>query len=141
MPYRCNLVTLSKGERVSTSLNMKLFRANALPLLVIMLVMTGLVEQGKGHTCDSTFFSALVQLIPCRGAVAPFSPIPPSESCCAALKTLGQPCLCVLVNGPPISGVDRNMAMLLPEKCLANFDPCNISLSQTNTQILLNKIL
>ncbi|XP_059441305.1 protein LIM1 [Corylus avellana] len=103
---------------------MKLFGTRALPLLVFMLFMTGLVEQGKGTTCPSTFFSALVQLIPCRAAVAPFSPLPPSEACCNALRTLGQPCLCVLVNGPPISGVDRNMALQLPEKCTANFEPC-----------------
>jgi len=108
---------------------MKLFGTRVLPLLVFMLVMTGLVEQGKGNTCPSTFFSALVQLIPCRAAVAPFSPVPPSEACCNALKVLGQPCLCVLVNGPPISGVDRNMALQLPEKCTANFEPCNLSLS------------
>jgi hypothetical protein len=108
---------------------MKLFGTRVLPLLVFMLVMTGLVEQGKGNTCPSTFFSALVQLIPCRAAVAPFSPVPPSEACCNALKVLGQPCLCVLVNGPPISGVDRNMALQLPEKCTANFEPCTLSLS------------
>ncbi|GFQ08152.1 hypothetical protein PHJA_002959200 [Phtheirospermum japonicum] len=83
-----------------------------------------MVQESKGHPCGSTFFSALVHLIPCRAAVAPFSPIPPSESCCASVKALGQPCLCVLVNGPPISGVDRTMAMQLPEKCTANFEPC-----------------
>ncbi|XP_057978717.1 protein LIM1 [Malania oleifera] len=105
---------------------MKLFgTSNALPLMC-MLVMAGLVEHGMSHTCASTFFSALVQLIPCRAAVAPFSPIPPSEACCNAVKNLGQPCLCVLVNGPPISGVDRNMAIQLPEKCTANFEPCEI---------------
>ncbi|PON52823.1 Bifunctional inhibitor/plant lipid transfer protein/seed storage helical domain containing protein [Parasponia andersonii] len=81
-------------------------------------------QQGPVPTCASTFFSALIQLIPCRAAVAPFSPIPPSEACCNSLKALGQPCLCVLVNGPPISGVDRNMALQLPEKCTANFEPC-----------------
>ncbi|KAK2966317.1 hypothetical protein RJ640_028963 [Escallonia rubra] len=86
----------------------------------------GLVQESKGITCGNTFFSALVQLIPCRTAVAPFSPIPPSEACCASVKSLGQPCLCVLVNGPPISGVDRNMALQLPQKCAANFDPCEM---------------
>ncbi|XP_015890899.3 protein LIM1 [Ziziphus jujuba] len=95
-------------------------------VLVLMLAMTSMAQQGQSHGCMSTFFSALVQLIPCRAAVAPFSPIPPTESCCNALKALGQPCLCVLVNGPPISGVDRNMAMQLPDKCTANFEPCEI---------------
>ncbi|KAF3452684.1 hypothetical protein FNV43_RR03117 [Rhamnella rubrinervis] len=99
----------------------------ALPaLLVFTLIITGLAQQGQNHGCMSTFFSALVQLIPCRAAVAPFSPIPPTDACCNALKTLGQPCLCVLVNGPPISGVDRSMAMQLPDKCTANFEPCEI---------------
>lgn len=85
------------------------------------------MEQSKGHACSSTFFAALVQLIPCRAAVAPFQPIPPSEACCSAIKALGQPCLCVLVNGPPISGVDRNMASQLPEKCTTDFQPCDLN--------------
>ncbi|KAJ9158737.1 hypothetical protein P3X46_024294 [Hevea brasiliensis] len=108
---------------------MKVSGANnkILPLLVFVLVVTGLVEQGKGHACPNTFFSALVQMIPCRAAVAPYSPIPPSDACCNAVKSLGQPCLCVLVNGPPISGVDRNMALQLPDKCTANFEPCQIT--------------
>ncbi|KAL6125152.1 hypothetical protein ACLB2K_073212 [Fragaria x ananassa] len=93
---------------------------------VLMLMMTGLGVQGQGNSCGLTFFASLIQLIPCRPAVIPFSPIPPSETCCTALKALGQPCLCVLVNGPPISGVDRNMAIQLPEKCSANFEPCSI---------------
>ncbi|GLT60712.1 hypothetical protein SLA2020_334680 [Shorea laevis] len=105
----------------------KLNDLKALPLLVFVLLLAGLAKEGEGHACSSTFFSALVQLIPCRAAVAPFSPIPPTEVCCNAVKTLGQACLCVLVNGPPIAGVDRNMALQLPEKCTANFDPCNLS--------------
>lgn len=96
-------------------------------LMVVMLIMSEMVGQGQGRTCGNTFFSALVQLIPCRTAVSPFSPIPPSETCCNAVKTLGQPCLCVLVNGPPISGVDRGMALQLPDKCAANFDPCELA--------------
>lgn len=108
---------------------MKFSSYKAVSLLWFLLIMAGLVAQVQSSPCTSTFFSALVQLIPCRAAVAPFSPIPPSDSCCNALKALGQPCLCVLVNGPPISGVDRNMASQLPEKCTANFDPCEISLS------------
>ncbi|KAL2932431.1 putative lipid-transfer protein DIR1 [Bienertia sinuspersici] len=94
-------------------------------LVVVMLIMTVIGVQGQGHSCSSTFFSALVQLIPCRTAVSPFSPIPPSEACCNAIRILGQPCLCVLVNGPPISGVDRSMALQLPDKCATKFDPCN----------------
>ncbi|KAL6981663.1 hypothetical protein U1Q18_023288, partial [Sarracenia purpurea var. burkii] len=86
-------------------------------VLLLTVVAAGLAVGGKGQTtCGSTFFSALVHLIPCRAAVTPFSPIPPSDSCCSAIRTLGQPCLCVLVNGPPITGVDRNMAMQLPDK-------------------------
>lgn len=108
---------------------MKLFGTKALPVLVFVLVMTSFVERGEGNPCTNTFISALVQLIPCRAAVAPFSPIPPSEACCNAIKALGQPCLCVLVNGPPIAGIDRNMALQLPDKCIANFEPCILSLS------------
>ncbi|GAB2272183.1 hypothetical protein Dimus_007003 [Dionaea muscipula] len=84
--------------------------------------------QAQGHSsCRNTFFSALVQLIPCRASVTPYSPIPPTDSCCSAIKALGQPCLCVLINGPPISGVDRTMALMLPDKCLANFGPCEMA--------------
>ncbi|XP_052192750.1 protein LIM1 [Diospyros lotus] len=101
-------------------------------VLVLTAVMAGgLVEKGEAQSCGSTFFSALVQLIPCRAAVAPFSLIPPSDACCTAIKTLGQPCLCVLVNGPPISGVDRSMAMQLPMKCTANFQPCILPIRLT----------
>ncbi|KAI3764809.1 hypothetical protein L2E82_14825 [Cichorium intybus] len=96
--------------------------------MMVALVVLGLLVQGTiAHPCGSTFFSALVQLIPCRASVAPFSPIPPNEACCTAVKVLGQPCLCVLVNGPPISGVDRSMAMQLPEKCNVNFEPCELA--------------
>lgn len=105
---------------------MKLFDTKVLPLmLVFTVVMTSLVEQGRVKSCPSTFFSALVQLIPYRAVVAPFSTLPPSKACCNALKAIGQPCLCVLVNGPPISGVDQNMFLQLPEMCTANFEPCN----------------
>ncbi|TXG55803.1 hypothetical protein EZV62_017116 [Acer yangbiense] len=110
----------------------------ALPMLMIVLVMTSLVEKGRSHPCGSTYFSALVQLIPCRSSVAPFSPIPPSETCCNAVKSLGQNCLCEIVNGPPITGIDRNMALQLPDKCTANFEQCNslslsLYLSHTHT--------
>ncbi|XP_008787368.1 protein LIM2 [Phoenix dactylifera] len=92
--------------------------------LVMLLLAAGLAGEAAGQVCTSTFFSALLQLTPCRPAVTPFSPAPPSEACCNAVKTLGQPCLCQLVNGPPITGVDRNMAMQLPGKCTVNFEPC-----------------
>ncbi|XP_077214963.1 bifunctional inhibitor/lipid-transfer protein/seed storage 2S albumin superfamily protein [Tasmannia lanceolata] len=109
--------------RVST---MKVGRGEVVMWLVFLVLMGSMVEQGVGQACTSTFFSALVQLIPCRPSVAPFSPIPPSEACCSAIRALGQPCLCVLVNGPPITGVDRSMAMQLPGKCTINFEPCNV---------------
>lgn len=121
---------------------------NALSLVVILvLVLSAFVQQSRARSCGNTFFSSLIQMIPCRASVAPFSPIQPSEACCNAIKTLGQPCLCVLVNGPPISGVDRNMALQLPDKCTANFQPCNehSNFSQTSTfhfsfsQQVLNK--
>lgn len=115
------------------------FHSKSLTVLVIMVVVAGLVEQGKAQTCASTFFSSLVQLIPCRAAVVPFNPLPPSAACCNAIKTLGQPCLCVLVNGPPITGVDRNMAMQLPDKCTVNFESCN-SLSFLTRLIILRII-
>ncbi|XP_019425001.1 PREDICTED: putative lipid-transfer protein DIR1 [Lupinus angustifolius] len=113
------------GEIIGIKINskMKHFSSKAMSLLLIMIALMAQVESTP---CTSTFFSALVQLIPCRSAVAPFSPIPPTDSCCNALKALGQPCLCVLVNGPPIAGVDRSMASQLPDKCTTDFEPCEI---------------
>ena len=123
----------TEGQEWSNS-RTKLFGSKVLPLLLVLLGITSLVAQGENTPCTSTFFSALVQLLPCRTAIAPFSPIPPTEACCNAVKALGQPCLCFLVNGPPISGVDRNMALQLPEKCTANFEPSlSLSLSLTHT--------
>ncbi|XP_042015843.1 putative lipid-transfer protein DIR1 [Salvia splendens] len=112
-------VIIPKTKAAKMNTNMKL----ACLILVVMVV----AQEITAHPCGSTFFSALIQLIPCRSAVAPFSPIPPTEACCASIKALGQPCLCVLVNGPPISGVDRTMATQLPEKCTANFESCETS--------------
>ncbi|CAA0832580.1 Bifunctional inhibitor/lipid-transfer protein/seed storage 2S albumin superfamily protein [Striga hermonthica] len=104
---------------------MKVSNLKTLPLLVILvLVIASFVQESTGDPCESTFFSALFQLMPCQEAVSPFSPIPPTEACCASVKALGQPCLCMFVNGPRISMVDRTMAMQLPEKCSANFGPC-----------------
>ncbi|KAK7243608.1 hypothetical protein RIF29_38414 [Crotalaria pallida] len=115
---------------IHTNSKMKNFSSRAMSLLFFFLIMTALVAQVQSTTpCTSTFFSALVQLIPCRAAVAPFSPIPPSDACCNALKALGEACLCVLINGPPITGVDRSMASQLPDKCTADFQPCMYALN------------
>ncbi|KAF6168291.1 hypothetical protein GIB67_018131 [Kingdonia uniflora] len=94
--------------------------------LMFLVVMATMVQHGESQGCGNTFFSSLVQMIPCRPAVTPYSPIPPNEACCNAVRMLGPACLCVLVNGPPISGVDRNLAMQLPVKCSANFSPCDM---------------
>ncbi|XP_068643916.1 uncharacterized protein [Aristolochia californica] len=92
---------------------------------LIFLVTLGEAQNpGLSQACPDSYYSAIMQLLPCRQAVAPFSPLPPSEACCAVVKALGQPCLCSILNGPPMSGVDRTMAMLLPAKCAANFGPC-----------------
>lgn len=113
-------------------------KENRMMLLMVVVVFGLMVQGSMGFPCGSTFFSALVQLIPCRAAVAPFSPIPPNDACCTAIRVLGQPCLCVLDNGPPISGVDRSMAMQLPEKCNLNFGPC-MSLYPSTSSIPLSR--
>ncbi|MED6171810.1 hypothetical protein PIB30_044228 [Stylosanthes scabra] len=105
---------------------MKLFKSKALWFFLVLFCIIILGTKGQSTPCTSTFFSALVQLLPCRTAVAPFSRIPPTDACCNAVMALGQPCLCLLVNGPPISGVDRSMALQLPDKCTTNFEPCDI---------------
>ncbi|CAN1145052.1 hypothetical protein LINPERHAP2_LOCUS14476 [Linum perenne] len=124
----CCLKEAEKKTVYKTRMTMRCKGVTMVVVLVLVMAWTvaGFGEGKLGASCGSTFFSALVQLIPCRAAVAPFSPIPPSDGCCNALKSLGQPCLCVLINGPPISGVDRNMAMLLPDKCSMAFEPCEI---------------
>ena len=96
-----------------------------LQFLVFMIAMTCFVEQSKAKFCSNSLISTLVQLIPCKPSLSPFSPMPPSLLCCHALKTLGQPCLCAVLDAPPVSGIDYNVAMLLPQKCALNFHPCN----------------
>ncbi|KAI4342578.1 hypothetical protein MLD38_027190 [Melastoma candidum] len=60
-------------------------------VLVLGVAVCATVGQGsEGLTCRGTFFSSLVQLIPCRAAVSSFSPIPPGYACCNAVKYLGQ---------------------------------------------------
>lgn len=106
---------------------MKLLSRNLQAVVVLtMVVMAGMMQKTKGNPCASSFFSALVELIPCRQAVVPFGNWQPTEACCAAVNALGQACMCVLINGPPISGVDRSLATLLPSKCSLDFDPCEI---------------
>ncbi|XP_042512223.1 protein LIM3-like [Macadamia integrifolia] len=105
---------------------MKVGARKLVACLMLMVAMGSTVEHGMAQGCGSTFFSTLVQLVPCRPSVTPFSPIPPSEACCNSVKMLGQPCLCALVNGPPVTGVDRNMDMQLPAKCAADFEQCDL---------------
>ncbi|XP_019186816.1 PREDICTED: putative lipid-transfer protein DIR1 [Ipomoea nil] len=95
-------------------------------MVLWLVVMASLVWESKAAPCGSTFVSTIIQLLPCRPAVSAFRPFPPTEACCAAVRSLGQPCLCAVVNGPPIIGVDRNMALQLPDKCTANFEPCEL---------------
>ncbi|KAG6593320.1 putative lipid-transfer protein DIR1 [Cucurbita maxima] len=95
-----------------------------LQFLVFMIAMTCFVEPSKAKFCSNSLISTLVQLIPCKPSLSPFSPMPPSLLCCHALKTLGQPCLCAVLDAPPVSGIDYNVAMLLPQKCALNFHPC-----------------
>lgn len=91
---------------------------------------------GTGHlawpvsaqgACRNMYFVVLFRLIPCMPSVVSFAPAPPSEECCSAVKNVTQPCFCDLTNGPPINGVDRNVALTLPVQCSLNFDPCNFS--------------
>lgn len=99
-------------------------RVNLLNALILAVLLLSFTDQTMGQLCASTFVGSVLQLMPCRPAVAAFAAEPPSEPCCTALKVLGQPCLCMLINGPPIAGLDRSLAMQLPAKCAANFDPC-----------------
>ncbi|KAF7096536.1 hypothetical protein CFC21_098467 [Triticum aestivum] len=89
---------------------------------------------GKGGestaACGSSSYNYLGALlglmIPCKAAVAPFSPAPPTDDCCWAVRELGQPCLCLLLAGPPISGADRRMLALLPSICAAADDDSDL---------------
>lgn len=112
-----------------------------LSLLVLSLLVLDVVGEssaaaaaaaggGEGEptstACGSSsynYLSALLRLmIPCKAAVAPFSPTPPAEECCWAVRELGQPCLCMLLAGPPISGADRRMLVRLPSTCAAIYN-------------------
>ncbi|ONK79038.1 uncharacterized protein A4U43_C01F2230 [Asparagus officinalis] len=81
------------------------------------------VAQGS---CPTVFYLVMLQFTPCSLAVAPFGPSPPSSACCKAIRSMGQACLCSLLNGPPLAGVDRNAALQLPSKCVLNYEPCII---------------
>jgi hypothetical protein len=86
-------------------------------------------EEPTATACgDSSYnyLSALLRLmIPCKAAVAPFSPTPPDDECCSAVRELGQPCLCMLLAGPLISGADRRILIRLPSTCAATYDDDN----------------
>ncbi|KAG8080826.1 hypothetical protein GUJ93_ZPchr0007g4552 [Zizania palustris] len=76
---------------------------------------------GTASCGGSGYLGALIQLmVPCKAAVAPFSPARPSGECCAAVRELGQRCLCLLLAGPPISGADGLMLSRLPAACAAD---------------------
>ncbi|ONK79039.1 uncharacterized protein A4U43_C01F2240 [Asparagus officinalis] len=68
----------------------------------------------------------LIRKLRFRGcpAVVPISPSPPSKACCDAIRTIGQTCFCSFLNGPPLTGVDRNSSLQLPSKCFLNYEPC-----------------
>ncbi|KAL0374287.1 UNVERIFIED_CONTAM: hypothetical protein Sradi_3344400 [Sesamum radiatum] len=70
---------------------MKLSESKTLTLLMLVLAMAALVQESKGHPCGSTFFATLVQLIPCRAAVAPFSPVLPTRLAVHPSKLSGSP--------------------------------------------------
>ncbi|XP_020271440.1 putative lipid-transfer protein DIR1 [Asparagus officinalis] len=108
---------------------------------ICLLILTWALILGLlGHPataqspCSTSFFSVLVQLMPCRPAVAQFSTVPPSEVCCNAVRSLGQDCLCALLNGPPITGVDRDSALQLPNKC-------NVNSVQLSNRLLYSRML
>lgn len=118
----------SPNVLADTAGNMKSSAACMSLVLVAWAIASGLFSRpvtAEGP-CPGSFFSALVQLYPCMPAVAPFGPMPPSKPCCNVVKNLGQPCLCEIIKGPQITGVDRSVAMQLPSKCEANFQPCNL---------------
>lgn len=105
-------------------------RATISRALVLLLVLVVLGPGGEAGTaaasasasaCGSSsynYLGALLRLmLPCKAAVAPFSPARPSDECCSAVRELGQPCFCLLLAGPPISGADRLMLSRLPEAC------------------------
>lgn len=96
-----------------------------LEFLVFILAIASFLGQGKAKFCSNSLIYSLVQLLPCRPSLSPFHPIPPSPLCCNAIETLGQSCICALLDAPPVSGVDYNLAMSLPQKCASNFEPCN----------------
>ncbi|MQM21260.1 hypothetical protein Taro_054297 [Colocasia esculenta] len=128
-PSACKYPPICTGEYVEkelSAINLKGKRGakGAMGWLVVLLLAAGMAESAAGQRCATTFASALMQLAPCKPAVIPFSPLLPSEACCDALSALGQPCLCVLFSGPPISGVDRTKARDLPSKCALSFEPC-----------------
>ncbi|KAM6564797.1 hypothetical protein CsatB_024795 [Cannabis sativa] len=57
----------------------------------------------------------------CRPAVTASNPVPPTQTCCDALKSADLQCFCDYKNSSPFLlsafGIDPTLAMQLPAKC------------------------
>ncbi|CAK9142604.1 unnamed protein product [Ilex paraguariensis] len=65
-------------------------------------------------------------LMACKPSVTPPNPTPPSATCCSALSHADMSCLCSYKNSSllPSLGIDRKLAMQLPDKCKLPHPPC-----------------
>ncbi|KAG6435127.1 hypothetical protein SASPL_106778 [Salvia splendens] len=120
-----NRVGLSMISKIKAT-TMKL--ACLMMMVLVLVLVLAMVQRSTSHPCMSTFFSALVQLIPCRSASSPNRVL-----LCLCFHQRARPTLSLRV-----SGVDRAMAIQLPEMCSANFDPCILlpSINSVNTLVL-----
>ncbi|WP_411028368.1 hypothetical protein, partial [Salmonella sp. s59443] len=58
--------------------------------------------------------SAMEELSVCNASIGASSPAP---ECCDTLRGLGPQCMCSVFLGPPIPGLSRDQAFLLPRTC------------------------
>ena len=84
--------------------------------LVLALMAASLIQ---GSTANGLCGISSDDLMECKPAVTPPSPVDPTDKCCAALETADLPCLCGYRNSMelPLLGIDPSLAMGLPAKC------------------------
>eukprot|EP00250_Pteridium_aquilinum_P022806 c25730_g1_i1 orf=50-547(+) len=91
-------------------------------VVTLSMVVRGIVVMGQESVAEAPDSS--VQQADCSGAMdelsvcnVSISAASPAPECCDALRSLGPQCMCNVFLGPPIPGLSRDEAFLLPRNC------------------------
>ncbi|KAL1295510.1 hypothetical protein HN51_056389 [Arachis hypogaea] len=87
--------------------------------LSIMALTVVAVLHGCMGELPSMCNVSIGDLMPCKPAVTPPNPLPPTKECCSVLSKADLKCLCTFKDSPllPSLGIDPKLAMQLPQKC------------------------